>query len=67
MTKKGRPRLPDDQKLSEVIPVRFTKSEADRIYSEALKEDGGSASKVIRRFLPPDFLYKKNEPAKPTT
>lgn len=65
--KKGRPRLPDEERLSEVIPVRFTKGEADRIYSEALKEDGGSASKVIRRFLPSEFLYKKNTTPPTTT
>jgi hypothetical protein len=49
-TRKGRPRLPEDQRLPEIIQFRAKTVEADRIYRGALRE-GISVSAFLRARL----------------
>jgi hypothetical protein len=48
--RKGRPKLPEDQRLPEIIQFRARTAEADRIYRGALRE-GISVSAFLRSRL----------------
>lgn len=48
--KRGRPPLPPEDRLSEVLPFRCTKEEADRIHKRALRE-GLSVNALLRQHL----------------
>jgi hypothetical protein len=48
--KPGRPKLPKGQAKGKIVPIRFTKAEADRL-AEAARSNGQTLSEWIRRTL----------------
>jgi hypothetical protein len=49
-TRAGRPRLPKGDAMSKIVPIRFTKAEAERL-TEAAKANDLTLSEWIRRTL----------------